>query len=131
MKMTTMMMTRREGADEEEAGAGVLRASGANAENTEEKDGKDDDGVGKTGDAGGVLRAFGADADGMWRTKIEKTTMKMVRLVMMVVCYAPLARMLVAYREKRWITMMMTMIMTARDDVIRMGEGGNRVQSRR
>jgi hypothetical protein len=57
---------RREGADEEEAGTGgVLRASGAGAENTEGKDGKDDDEVGETGDAGGVLRASGADADGL------------------------------------------------------------------
>jgi hypothetical protein len=35
MKMTMMMMTRGEGADEEKAGAGgVLRASGAGAKNT-------------------------------------------------------------------------------------------------
>ena len=57
-----MMMTRGEGADEEEDGAGgVLRASGAGAKNTEGKDGNDDDEVGEKGDAGGVLRAFGAD----------------------------------------------------------------------
>jgi hypothetical protein len=39
MKITMMMiMTRGEGADEEEAGAGgVLRASGAGAKNTEGK----------------------------------------------------------------------------------------------
>ena len=62
----TMMMTRGEGADEEEAGAGgVLRASGAGAKNTEGKDGNDDDEVGEKGDAGGVLRASGADADGL------------------------------------------------------------------
>jgi len=44
LKMTTMMTTRREGADEAEDGAGgVLHASGVGAENSEGKDGKDDD----------------------------------------------------------------------------------------
>ena len=59
-------MTRGEGADEEETGAGgVLRASGAGAKNTEGKGGNDDDEVGEKGGAGGVLRAFGADDGGL------------------------------------------------------------------
>jgi hypothetical protein len=55
MIMTAMMMmTKREGADEEEAtgAGGVLRASGLNADTTEEKDGKDGDEIGETGDGG-------------------------------------------------------------------------------
>jgi hypothetical protein len=64
------MMTRREGADEEEAGAGgVLRPSGAGADNTEGTDEKNGDEVGETGDDGGVLRASGADADGLEKKK--------------------------------------------------------------
>jgi hypothetical protein len=40
MKITMMMVTRGEGVEEEKAGAGgVLHASGADAENTEGKDG--------------------------------------------------------------------------------------------
>jgi hypothetical protein len=43
MKMTMMAMTRGEGPDEEEAGAGgELCASGAGAKSTEGKDGNDD-----------------------------------------------------------------------------------------
>ena len=67
MKMTTMMMLRREGADEEEAGAG------------------------------GVLRASGADAGNTERETMEMIMMKLVRKVMVVVCYAPPARMLMAF----------------------------------
>jgi hypothetical protein len=43
----------------------VLRASGADADGLENKDGKDNDEDSEIGDAGGVLRASGADADGL------------------------------------------------------------------
>jgi hypothetical protein len=48
MKMTTMLKRRERGDDEEARDAGdVLRASGADADGIENKDGKDDDEAGE------------------------------------------------------------------------------------
>ena len=55
MKMTTMLKRRERGDDEEARDAGdVLRASGADADGIENKDGKDDD---EAGDAVVVCNA--------------------------------------------------------------------------
>jgi hypothetical protein len=67
----------------------------------ENTDGKDDDGDGDAGAGAGVLRAFGADADGIWN------------------------------REKKMERAMMKMVMEVRGDVMRMGEGSEPVQSRK
>jgi hypothetical protein len=98
MKMTVMMMimTRGEGADEEELPRELRASSGAGAKHTEGKDGNDDDEVGEKGDAGGVLRTSGADAGGLENKDGKDTAMAIVRMAMLVVCYAPPARMLMA-----------------------------------
>ena len=84
------------------------------------------------------------------RTGIEKTEMRIMRMVVLVVCCAPSARMLVVVMvvscapsarllvvlveccapsaRMTMLMRMMTKMEIARDGVIRMGEGGNREQ---
>jgi hypothetical protein len=100
MKMTKMLK-RKEREDEKEAGDAddVLRASGADTDDIDKKDGTYVDENGEAGEAGGVLRASGADAGG-----IEKMMIKMTM------------------KERR---------ITMKADAVWVGEGENRVQSRR